>query len=259
MFNFIPGRHESIVPAGWTIGVEMIFYAVLPVILAQVSGLAATALFCVIAIAISVSARAVLPGIEGLPANYTTLSFISNLQYFAIGVLAYQIFKAAGQRRVSDSVLSIIGFITTIILLFAAVKIPSSASTGMNTPFWGLLFGALCVWQALVPGACNASGPFVYLGERSYSIYLVHPMVILLPRKQWEALDQALDAAIGRGSFLVIALLVLSITFALASVTYRWIEVPGIRFGSRLIRSRPASLSESSERRNGDASRDLHV
>jgi hypothetical protein len=63
----------------------------------------------------------VLPSIEGLAPNYTTLSFVSNLQYFTIGVLAFQILKAASQRQPQRVGVVCFGFIATTALFFAAV------------------------------------------------------------------------------------------------------------------------------------------
>jgi peptidoglycan/LPS O-acetylase OafA/YrhL len=237
-FNLVPGKHESIVAAGWTIGVEMVFYALLPAILVCARGWLATAALALVAVAISLSARAIFPTLEGLPSNYAVMSFASNVQFFAIGILAYHVFDALKQRPVGSPRVGAAGTAVTVGLLMMIVLGPLTYVNGANTPLWGLLFGVLCIWQALAPGRVNGSRAFVYLGERSYSIYLLHPMVILLPRQHWRAWDEGLTQAIGDWSFVVISVAVLGLTIALSVVSYALIEVPGMRLGSHLIRTR---------------------
>lgn len=237
-FNFLPGKHESIVAAGWTIGVEMIFYAVLPVILVGVRGGAATAILAALAVTTSLAARSIFPTLEGLPSNYAVMSFIGNAQFFALGILAYHVFAALKERAIRPASIATVGTAVTVGLLMVIVLGPLTYVNGANTPLWGALFAALCVWQALAPGRANGSRPFVYLGERSYSLYLIHPMVILLPRAEWRAWDERLTETIGDWSFVVISLAVLGLTIALSAVSYALIEAPGMRLGSHLVRTR---------------------
>lgn len=237
-FNLLPGKHESIVAAGWTIGVEMTFYAILPVILVCVRGWAATTILVVLAVAISLSARAIFPTLEGLPSNYAVMSFASNIQFFAIGILAFHVYDALKHRGVGPRAIGVAGIAATVGLLMVVVLGPLTYVKGANTPLWGVLFAVLCVWQALAPGRINGSPTFVYLGERSYSIYLIHPMVILLPRKHWQAWDAELSQTLGDWSFVVLSAAVLGLTVALAAVSYALIEAPGMRLGGHLIRTR---------------------
>src|SRR4051794_2005679 len=64
-FNFIPGWHGGLVPAGWTVGVEMPFYLVLPLLL-RIRGIPGMALAAILATALSWQSRlwlqATMPG-----------------------------------------------------------------------------------------------------------------------------------------------------------------------------------------------------
>ena len=91
---------------------------------------------------------------------------------FAIGVLAYRVFESLRNIEIKPLVVEASGLAIVLLLLVAIAATPSAHTVGAKIPLWGLLFGTLCVWQALVPGRIARSRPLVFLGERSYSIYL---------------------------------------------------------------------------------------
>jgi len=65
-----------------------------------------------------------------------------------------------------------------------------------------------------------------YLGRISYSLYLVHPCVILMLPGSWPPVAYLAALLTGTG--------------AVASLTFRWIEEPSIQFGKRWLSPRPA-------------------
>jgi peptidoglycan/LPS O-acetylase OafA/YrhL len=230
-FNFIPGRHESIVFAGWTIGVEMIFYALFPLILTSVRGLLPILALTVIGIAVSLSARIVLPTISGLPSSYGGFCFISNLEYFVIGILSFRIFALLKFQAVATKSIQIGGF--AAVILFVAILMVAPA--GCETAVWGLLFGALCVWQGLAPGFVAGSRYLSYLGERSYSIYLLHPLSIFFLAPLFGVIKEGLGPLLGSWTYIPCALILLTVIYLLATISYALIETPGNRVGKFLV------------------------
>jgi peptidoglycan/LPS O-acetylase OafA/YrhL len=100
---------------------------------------------------------------------------------------------------------------------------------------WGLSLAALCLWQSAKPSLIMAHGLFQYLGERSFSIYLVHPVVIVFSKAYLLEGYEELLSFIGAYAFFVCATLILVVILLCAELTYRLIEVPGIHLGRRLI------------------------
>jgi peptidoglycan/LPS O-acetylase OafA/YrhL len=74
--------------------------------------------------------------------------------------------------------------------------------------------------------------PLVYLGQRSYGAYLMHFLVIRLGY-----LIFGDSSAIGG---LLTAAFCLAVTIPVAELMYRWIELPAIEYGRRLLAGKKA-------------------
>lgn len=134
-------------------------------------------------------------------------------------------------RRALDRHHALIGTAAVLGLLAAAWFL---RETGNSTFRWGLplvsVFGALAIWAAVRGGRWGRaldSAPLRYIGERSYGLYLWHwPVLVLL----LAANPSALGSGFPEPSVALIALL---LTFLLAGLSYRFMELPIRRHGIR--------------------------
>lgn len=120
-------------------------------------------------------------------------------------------------------------------LLFFNLGRTLHGSGRLDLIVWGIGLSALCVWQSLRPGYLIANRFFEFLGERSFSIYLLHPIIIVLTKPTLVSIYAALSPYLGASAFFVCAALVTGVILAVAECTYRLVEVPGIQLGRRLI------------------------
>jgi len=249
-FGFAPW--SGIVWAGWTVGVEMLFYAVFPILLLTIHTTTAMFVLVVISILVTYAARSTLHvhyeiSISQYGYNWAYFSFAANLCFFAMGMYAFRL-----ARRVDETSLMMRWLIPAFsVVLLGALMLAKPGSSLMlwkgEPILWGVGFAALCLWQSAHPSRWSANRVFEYLGERSYSVYLIHPIVIMLLKNPIQGVYAALTPPLGAYAFFVCAALVLGPLLVLAEATYRLIEVPGIGFGKRVnsrIRGR-ASTSAS--------------
>ena len=95
---------------------------------------------------------------------------------------------------------------------------------------------ALCIWQSTTPSVFVANWVFEYLGERSFSVYLLHPVIIFYSKATLVQFYDQLQPYIGAHAFFVCAIIIIALVLVFAEFTYRFIEVPGISFGRKLIK-----------------------
>lgn len=108
-------------------------------------------------------------------------------------------------------------------------------------PFtFALLLGSLLAFPKAAPlPRLLEWAPLVWLGQRSYSVYMVHAFVILLAEYFVRAMGQRPIAALdgicsGLAATLMLALVVIAVLI-LSNLTYTLVELPGARLMKRWL------------------------
>src|SRR5690606_32107357 len=87
LFGLSPHHVEGIALASWSIGVEMLFYAVLPLVLFLVRGVRSAVIFTALTSMAAVVYFVALSASPGTPPAFIQHGFVFNLPYFAFGLL----------------------------------------------------------------------------------------------------------------------------------------------------------------------------
>jgi exopolysaccharide production protein ExoZ len=237
--GFHPETIDSIVPGGWTIGVEMTFYAVFPLLAWSIRSWQVAAL----AFAASIVGAALLYPItigifEGLAPNqsYEQLKsfsfswFPTQLPAFLMGILTFHLLRKTS-RALPRAILDI----GSTLAILAAVVLPLATSS-MKVLFVAYLldFGLLTLCLGKGGGPFLVTAPIRYLGTISYSAYFWHfVMLRMSDRLNLSPNSHPYDAP-GWLQFLVLLTAVAAMTLIFAASTYRLIEMPMIRLGRKL-------------------------
>ncbi len=173
--------------------------------------------------------------------EFNYCEFFAQLPVFAGGMLAYQL--ARGQeRRPWSRPMGAVVLAAVALGLFSIVDIGRGGFL-QERDFFSLGFMTLILAIKACPTRLLVNPITCYLGKVSYSIYLLHFIVLRLAKG---SLDTYLDPSqTGLPEFLLLFTLTLAGTAALAWLTYRCVERPCIDLGGRLIRFRRAAASNA--------------
>lgn len=234
LFNLAPGKQFGIVPASWTIGVEMLFYiAFLPI---KRASLAIQLLICLIAVCGFVAQLFVLPP------TYTYWTVLGYFPLFIFGMWAFDLFERLRQspraRQLGGALLGL----GVVLLLFCICFPLAEKNVGLRIPI-GIGYAALLVGCGLLPVAVLEARPLQFFGKISYSVYLIHVPIVTYLGPSFQNISRVVPGAI---SYWLCAFLVLAIATPLATLTYNFIEVPGEKLGrwtiDRLMAGRTKAL-----------------
>lgn len=247
VFNLNPSMVDGIAPASWSVGVEMLFYAIFPVVLALAATLPRAILLTAVFAALSIG-HAYLAHKWKLNPSFVTHGLVFNLPYFGFGLVAYQLLRIAPARW--GGLLSFAG-LALIVAVWAAAPIFAAPTAGgvVNVLYmltWGAPFGILCVGMALSPPALLSNRFTQFLGKISFGVYLGHPQVIfVLDRLGVYARIREIPG--GSGVTFPLAVLVTSaVVIVLGWALFRYVETPGIAVGRRLAGRLAPRMSEQS-------------
>ena len=227
--------NNVIVPGGWSIGTEVAFYAVFPLLFAglrRVGDSALTRLIFVLATVAFSQGLLLLVAPFGAAVdngNFYYYHLVTQLPVFAIGMAYYFASKQPRRRH-------------RVVYDLVAVAVLSLGAVGLWGLYIGHLYSVIPVVSALsfvalmevyrkVPGL---SVPWLTrLGQVSYSVYIVHFAVV------WALSEYAgagLAAALGDvPSIVAVFGLGAAGAFALALGMERWVERPAAAWGRRLM------------------------
>jgi len=245
------------VPGGWSIEAEFAFYALFPILMSALPGLrralAAFLLSLPLAWIINGVATSSYQPIYGAAATDQFLYYWlpNQLPVFLCGLAAFEVIvklmpggrwqsTAARFARLSPLVLALSLAAFLALAMFPWPRLPAPGHLFLPTHvIAALAFSAATVAFVVRPMAMIVNPLIVRIGQASFSAYLVHFAIIALLEKlcpSWIFAQTGVFAAL---CSLFAFLGVFAITAALAQLTYRFIELPAIQLGTRVI-----SLSE---------------
>lgn len=233
--TWVPSANNAVVPGGWSIGVEMFFYLLVPFIWLlpfrrRIAGLCAAA---VIFLAATLIASKMSTGDFRVHDNsYLYYWFPTQAPVLVIGLLFYFLhgLGMTTRQRPSVAILYFCGFVTSlfIALLFgtAAELAPELAPIAAAISF---VFLILCLQGPLRAVLVNRYA--VYFGKISFSIYIFHFVVLDFIRAGLLAAHFHRSDPFMLGAVFATAL---AATNGIARFSKRIIEDPGIAYGHRL-------------------------
>lgn len=244
LFNFVPRLTDGIVPASWTIGVEMLFYAMLPVVLLWCKNLPRSILALLLTVLVAGRFGLDAEAFVDKAPSFVYHNVVKNLPLFVWGIVGYHIYAAVepripqGGRRYCGWLIVALGIGGLFLLYhwqglymwFQLRGIRSAWDT-----FWGLPFAALCIALAIYPTRILSNPLSNYLGKISFSIYIVHAN-ILYELGRTGTFTKVLTLVPNSpvlGYFLCFGLS-MAIIVPIAALTFRYIERPGMRVGAQV-------------------------
>ncbi|RWC32694.1 acyltransferase [Mesorhizobium sp.] len=248
VFNFVPNHVTGFVMASWSIGVEMAFYAILPLLVFAITGLARSLVFLAVAVFLAANWALAFQGTEGTLAVFGHFSLVAHLFYFAAGIAGYYVWlricrtsPQIGRIVFAASLLAIVGLIsfTSQIAVFFETVLGSSGGSGVKTA-WAVTLASAVVGVSLYPQRWFVNPAAKLLGNASFSIYLWHPVVIVILDRL--GLYRTIYASFGGASlpFLASVVTTLAVLIPLSLLSYRYVERPGMALGTRFRRLQPA-------------------
>ena len=235
-FTFLHGLNPywitSLVPGGWSIAVEMMFYALAPVLFTFITNI--NRAFAIFLISLFLKAglhlllvKYQLISSEFLWSQYLYFYFPAQLPVFALGILLYFIVTESEEKNQLAGKLLLL---FSVILLFQiATKINLLLP---NHLLFGIAFLILGVALSRYRFPLLVNPLITFIGKISFSMYLIHFAIL-----HWLAYYNFVDFfAHGVLNYAARLLLVIGLTAIVSSITYKLIEAPFQNIGKNIIK-----------------------
>ncbi|UOQ72246.1 acyltransferase family protein [Hymenobacter cellulosilyticus] len=226
---------HSIVPGGWSITVEMWFYCLAPLLFSKLKTVDHCVRFIVFSILASALLSIVLVTVRPSWLDFVFYYFPSQLPIFGFGILLYFLLVRNDLSKTIKPSTWLLAAGVSLLLLLTGLPYHGVEPAGKH-----YLFGAAFMVLAYGLSQYNFRllvNPIInYIGEVSFSLYLVHFAVMYAVRVMGYAeivTPNHLVAALA--NFGIRYVLVLIISLCLATLLYRLVEVPFQNGGKRLI------------------------
>jgi peptidoglycan/LPS O-acetylase OafA/YrhL len=249
--NLVPQYSMSLFSDGWTVGVEMLFYLVLPLVFIKVNSIGRSIVLFIGIYWLSKEIRRLLGAIIGenimMSTNYDFYNFSHWAYIFPLGVICYLIYKLYLPKMRSEyrAPAAFSMLLLSLVILFVFINnLPLTlALSDLYEPL-----GILTRWQAMSSVAfvllilslsLNPNRLIVnrftrFFGTISYSLYLIHPFIVVPLKPVYAYIHGHTIYSTDLSLFLCILLTLLIVT-PVSLLTYHLIERPGIRMGKKVI------------------------
>lgn len=176
--GFLPNSINSVVPGGWSIAVEMIFYSILPILFLKIRNLNQAILFFIGSLVLMVGLKYLLLEYGSIENNFIlqefTFMYLPNqLPIFALGIILYFILIAKENWK------SISIFHLVILLIMLSVDLYLNRQIFFaDHILFGIAFFILAYILGKIPSGSMNNKIINHIGKISFSMYLVHFAVL---------------------------------------------------------------------------------
>lgn len=241
LHGFSPYWTNTLVPGGWSIAVEMMFYVIFPYLFFKIKTINDAFKFLIGALIYKLLFQELLSYNQMMPSDflwneYLFYYFPCQLPVFALGIIMYFLIQDFREiKKVSNK------FMLTVLVLLPLQIGSKMDFLYLNHIIFGILF--VCFGVLLSKGYFKFLSLSIirFIGKISYSIYIFHFIVIswLAKYHLMDFFDNYLINYITR------FLLITFVSVLVSMVSYRAVEVPFQKIAKRLIlklESTPNSL-----------------
>jgi peptidoglycan/LPS O-acetylase OafA/YrhL len=235
---------NSIIPGGWSVGIEVLFYAIVPYLFTRITNLNKAIFFTACSLLFGFILTSLLSQITGIQSDKLLSEYLFyylpyQLPVFGCGIVAYFV-VIRGHRHVEPLVA---GFaLCTVAFLivsktYGQLFIPNLPHT--LHLFSSIGFALLIIGLAKWPVKLLVNRFTLFMGKISYSAYLTHFGVLywmdkILPQQIIPVHSVLTNILNFNLKFLILLLPIACVS----TITYRLIEEPAQQFGKRLMRRR---------------------
>ncbi|SHF07119.1 acyltransferase family protein [Dysgonomonas macrotermitis] len=235
--GFNPYWINTVVPGGWTISVEMVFYCLVPFLFMKIKNMNQASIFILITILLQhviTNLLKVYPFTDDPTLNQHFLYYYlpNQLPVFACGIFMFFLITVPKKEW------SISPYVIVLFALGALLQITTGRELYSNHVIYGIAFVFLGYALSLKEIKLFVNPITRYLGKISFSMYLMHFVVL-----HWMAKWNLLNFVESSGSFLTSNLnfgirfvILLFMSVLLSSISYRCIEKPFLELGRKIIR-----------------------
>jgi peptidoglycan/LPS O-acetylase OafA/YrhL len=236
-----PTTINSVVPGGWSIAVEMNFYLLVPLLFSRLTNVRRCVWFFIVCLGAQAAINAAMQPVflqhlladeRYLADHMRDLWLPTQLPVFAAGFVLYRALAPQLARPRADWSASRTAWLTAGLCLVSTAVLVSLGLAPLTT-FWGSLFAVLASALARHPSPLLVNSYTRYLGQISYSGYLVHFVVLDLAERVIRHFvlvsRYPLPHLVGLYAAVIVG------TILLATVTRRLIEEPARSLGRSLI------------------------
>lgn len=233
--DFNPYFINSLVPGGWSIGVEMTFYLILPILFYKIKSLNQAVTFFILALGINYFIQLLqyifcflnIQDIE-LWNTFFFFSLPSQLAVFAVGICFFFLLKEPFSTINYKRQVWVLFLLLANILFGKSYFVPNYIAVT-------LLFCLIALFMSKYSFVLLNNPILRVFGKLSYSLYLVHFAVLFWLQKYYIFTMEFNSMVKNLFVYISFYMLVLFISFVVSSIFYNLIEKPFQKLGKTLI------------------------
>lgn len=233
LYNLFFDAWTGIVLASWTLSIEFIFYIFFPLFYFYLMDINRLIFSIVFALFIGVTYAAIFQILNedyDYRSDFIRGNFFTHLPTFFVGMLVYRVYSEKLYLVLGCDLRVFALFFGFIGLLITMQKGGAGLLSAIDNVFQiSILYGMILLGLSGLSADNSLLREFQFIGKLSYSFYLWHIVVIYIYRELFFYIDGSLLPSVIK--FMLSFLLVTLITLIVSKISYKYIELPGIRMG----------------------------